>query len=83
MSQVHPVAQGTIRRSYTPNLEGALVTVVMEFLSDEDGGKLSVRATPPYGKLHFYEQILQVPTYVTLSESFAGMGFIPHPKKQG
>jgi hypothetical protein len=37
----------------------------MEFLSDEDGGELSVRATPPYGKLHFYEQILQVPTYVT------------------
>jgi hypothetical protein len=24
-----------------------------------------VRSTPPYGKLYFYEQILQVPTYVT------------------
>jgi len=37
----------------------------MEFLSEEEGGELSVRSTPPYGKLHFYEQILQVPTYVT------------------
>jgi Uma2 family endonuclease len=63
--QVHPVAEGIIRRSYTPNLQGAPVAVVMEFLSDEDGGELSVRATPPYGKLYFYEQILQVPTYVT------------------
>jgi Uma2 family endonuclease len=63
--QVHPVAEGKIRRSYTPNLEGAPVAIVMEFLSDEDGGELSVRATPPYGKLHFYEQILQVPIYVT------------------
>jgi Uma2 family endonuclease len=63
--QVHPVAEGTIRRSYTPNLEGVPVAVVMEFLSEEDGGELSVRSTPPYGKLYFYEQILQVPTYVT------------------
>ncbi|MEG4322610.1 MULTISPECIES: Uma2 family endonuclease [unclassified Microcoleus] len=63
--QVHPVAEGTIRRSYTPNLEGAPVSVVMEFLSNEDYSELSVRSTPPYGKLYFYEQILQVPTYVT------------------
>ncbi|MEG4804418.1 Uma2 family endonuclease [Microcoleus sp. ARI1-B5] len=63
--QVHGVAEGTIRRSYTPNLEGAPVSVVMEFLSNEDYGELSVRSTPPYGKLYFYEQILQVPTYVT------------------
>ena len=63
--QVHPVAAGIIRRSYTPNLEGAPVAVVMEFLSNEEGGELSVRSTPPYGKLHFYEQILQVPTYAT------------------
>lgn len=63
--QVKPVAGGTIRRSYTPHAEGAPVAVVMEFLSDEEGGELSVRSTPPYGKLYFYEQILQVPTYVT------------------
>jgi Uma2 family endonuclease len=63
--QVHPIAAGTLRRSYTPILEGEPVAVVMEFLSNEEGGELSVRSTPPYGKLHFYEQILQVPTYVT------------------
>ena len=63
--QVRPVADGTIRRSYTPNLDGAPVAMVMEFLSQEEGGELSVRSTPPYGKLYFYEQILQVPTYVT------------------
>ncbi|MGB7443853.1 MAG: Uma2 family endonuclease [Coleofasciculaceae cyanobacterium] len=63
--QVHPVEAKTIRRSYTPHEEGKPVAVVMEFLSDTEGGELSVRSTPPYGKLYFYEQILQVPTYVT------------------
>ncbi|MCP2728763.1 Uma2 family endonuclease [Limnofasciculus baicalensis] len=63
--QVQPSATDVIRRSYTPNLEGAPVLVVMEFLSDTDNGELSVRATPPYGKLYFYERLLQVPTYVT------------------
>lgn len=63
--QVYPIAEGKIRRSYTPHLEGSPVAVVMEFLSDEDGGELSVRSSPPYGKLYFYEHILQVPTYVT------------------
>jgi Uma2 family endonuclease len=63
--RVNPVAEGVIRRSYTPRLEGDAVAVVMEFLSEEEGGELLVRSTPPYGKLHFYEQILQVPTYVT------------------
>src|SRR5689334_14011728 len=62
--QVQPVAADVIRRGYTPNLEGAAVAVVMEFLSDTEGGELSVRSTPPYGKLYFYERILQVPTYV-------------------
>ncbi|MDZ7960579.1 MAG: Uma2 family endonuclease [Aulosira sp. DedQUE10] len=63
--QVQPVAADVIRRSYTPNLEGAAVALVMEFLSDTEGGELSVRSSPPYGKLHFYERILNVPTYVT------------------
>ena len=63
--RVNPIAEGVIRRSYTPYLEGDRVAIVMEFLSEEEGGELSVRSTPPYGKLHFYEQILQVPTYVT------------------
>ncbi|MEY3329047.1 MAG: hypothetical protein RLZZ115_1930, partial [Cyanobacteriota bacterium] len=63
--QVHPLPEGLIRRSYSPNIDGANVVIVMEFLSEADGGELSIRSTPPYGKFHFYEQILQVPTYVT------------------
>ncbi|MGF1601444.1 MAG: Uma2 family endonuclease [Thermosynechococcaceae cyanobacterium] len=63
--QVHPVAADEIRRSYTPHLQGDPVAVVMEFLSETEGGELSIRSTPPYGKLYFYEHILQVPTYVT------------------
>lgn len=63
--RVWPVAEGVIRRSYTPVLEGDPVAVVFEFLSEEEGGELSVRSTPPYGKLYFYERILQVPTYAT------------------
>ena len=62
---VHAIDPDTIRRSYTPCLEGDPVAVVMEFLSAEDNGELSMRSTPPYGKLYFYEQILKVPTYVT------------------
>jgi len=61
--QVNPLP-GVIRRSYTPNLEGAPVAVVMEFLSETDVGEYSSRPKTPYGKFYFYEQILQVPTYV-------------------
>jgi Uma2 family endonuclease len=63
--QVHPLPEGVIRRSYTPNTDGANVAIAMEFLSEAEGGELSLRATPPYGKFYFYERILQVPTYVT------------------
>lgn len=62
---VYPTNEGVIRRSYTPYREGSAIGIVMEFLSDTDGGEFSVRSTPPYGKLYFYEQILQVPVYVT------------------
>jgi Uma2 family endonuclease len=64
VSKVSPVSKEMTRRSYTPNLEGEPVAIAMEFLSETEGGELSIRATPPYGKLYFYEQILQVPTYV-------------------
>lgn len=57
--QVHPLAEEVIRRSYTPNTEGANVAIVMEFLSEAEGGELSVRATPPYEKLHFYPTLYQ------------------------
>jgi Uma2 family endonuclease len=71
--RVNPVAPDVIRRSYTPYLEGEPVAIVMEFLSHEDNGELSVRAIPPYGKLHFYEQILQVPTYITYNPYEPGL----------
>jgi Uma2 family endonuclease len=62
--RVLPIAQNLVRRSYTPIIEGEPVAITMEFLSATDGGEYSVRATPPYGKLYFYEHILKVPTYV-------------------
>jgi hypothetical protein len=36
----------------------------MEFLSAMDGGEYSLRQIPPVGKWFFYEQVLQMPTYV-------------------
>jgi Uma2 family endonuclease len=52
------------RRSYAPYVEGGLPAVVMEFLSESDGGEYSTRPIYPYGKWFFYEQILHVPVYV-------------------
>lgn len=51
------------RRSYTPNLEGEVPSIVMEFLSATEGGEYSIKPTYPPGKWFFYEQILQVPIY--------------------
>ena len=64
VSKVYPVTKGTVRRSYTQNLEGEPVSIVMEFLSESECGEFSIRSTPPYGKLYFYQYILKVPTYV-------------------
>jgi Uma2 family endonuclease len=52
------------RRSYTPHLEGEPPSIVMEFLSDTDGGEYSIKTKPPVGKWFYYEQILKVPVYV-------------------
>ncbi len=62
--RVLPVGKDVIRRSYTPHREGEIPAVVMEFLSDTDAEEYSIRPTYPYGKLWFYERILQVPVYV-------------------
>jgi hypothetical protein len=45
-------------------VEGDIPALVMEFLSETDGGEYSARPFYPYGKLWFYERILQVPVYV-------------------
>ena len=57
------VARSEVVRSYTPQLQGEIPVLVLEFLSDTDGGEYSVKETYPPGKFFFYEQILQVPNY--------------------
>ncbi len=58
---VTPLSPGTRdRRSYTPNLDGDIPSVVMEFLCETEGGEYSVKPTHPPGKWFFYEQVLQV-----------------------
>jgi Uma2 family endonuclease len=61
---VEPMRAGEIRRSYTPHAEGAIPAIVMEFISETEGGEYSINPHYPYGKWYFYERILQVPVYV-------------------
>ncbi|OKH39440.1 hypothetical protein NIES2119_06805 [[Phormidium ambiguum] IAM M-71] len=57
------VPREQVNRSYTPQLQGEIPTIVMEFLSDSEGGEYSIKETYPPGKFFFYERILQVPNY--------------------
>lgn len=52
-----------INRSYTPQLQGEIPTIVMEFLSDTEGQEYSSKPTYPPGKWFYYEQVLKVPHY--------------------
>ncbi len=58
------VPREEIKRSYTPQLQGDIPVIVMEFLSDTEGGEYSSKPTYPPGKWFFYEQVLEVPNYV-------------------
>lgn len=58
------VPREEVNRSYTPRLQGDIPAIVMEFLSDTEGGEYSSKPTYPPGKWFFYEQILQVPNYI-------------------
>jgi hypothetical protein len=60
---VHPLPVGEIRRSYTPHLEGEVPAIVLEFISETEGGEYSINPHYPYGKWYFYERILQVSVY--------------------
>ncbi|MGV2387523.1 MAG UNVERIFIED_CONTAM: Uma2 family endonuclease [Microcystis novacekii LVE1205-3] len=60
---VNPIPRGEIRRSYTPHLQGEIPAIVLEFISETEGGEYSINPHYPYGKWYFYEQILQVPVY--------------------
>jgi Uma2 family endonuclease len=64
VSEVNPLDENIIRRSYTPHTEGKIPELVMEFLSETETGEYSSRPFFPYGKMWFYEQILKVPLYV-------------------
>jgi hypothetical protein len=61
---VKAIPDGEIRRSYTPHAEGDVPALVMEFISETEGGEYSINPHYPYGKWYFYERILQVPVYV-------------------
>ncbi len=60
---VQPIPSQEIRRSYTPNLEGEIPDIVMEFLSASPNDEYSSKPTYPPGKWYFYEQVLRVPIY--------------------
>lgn len=57
------VSRAAVHRSYTPQLQGTMPLIVLEFLSDPDGHEYSIKPTYPPGKWFFYEQVLQVPYY--------------------
>ncbi|MDB9404676.1 Uma2 family endonuclease [Microcystis aeruginosa CS-1036] len=61
---VAPIGEGEIRRSYTTHAEGEVPAIVMEFISETEGGEYSINPHYPYGKWYFYERILQVPVYI-------------------
>jgi len=63
VSSVKAIPQGNIRRSYTPHEEGKVPSLVLEFISETEGGEYSINPHYPYGKWYFYEQILKVPVY--------------------
>ncbi len=58
------VPRSEVDRSYTPQIQGDFPVIVMEFLSETDGGEYSSKQTHPLGKWFFYEQILKILTYV-------------------
>ena len=60
------VPREDVKRSYTPQLQGELPVIVMEFISDTDGTEYSIKPTYPPGKWFFYERILKVPNYLIL-----------------
>lgn len=47
------VSQDEIRRSYTPQLQGKIPAIVMEFLSETEGSEYSIKPTYPPGKCFF------------------------------
>jgi Uma2 family endonuclease len=69
------VQREEVKRSYTPRLQGDIPVIVMEFLSDTEGGEYSNKPTYPLGKWFFYERVLQVPNYVIFEPDAAQLEF--------
>ena len=69
VDKAHRLGDCMIRRSYSPHLDGNTPAIMMEFLSEEETGEYSTRPTFPYGKMYFYEKILEVPLYVIFDPS--------------
>ncbi|MEM8809064.1 MAG: Uma2 family endonuclease [Cyanobacteria bacterium P01_G01_bin.38] len=63
------VSRESVERSYTPKLQGEFPTIVMEFLSETEGGEYSTKPTYPPGKWFFYERVLKVPNYAIFDPS--------------
>lgn len=63
------VPRSEIVRSYTPQLQGDIPVLVMEFISDTVGKEYSSKPTYPPGKWFFYEKVLQVPNYAIFEPS--------------
>jgi len=57
------VPRSEIERSYTPNLQGPVPSIVMEFIPETAGDEYSNKPTYPPGKWFYYESVLQVPYY--------------------
>jgi Uma2 family endonuclease len=58
------VPREEVTRSYTPQIQGDLPVIVMEFVSNTEGTEYSIKPTYPPGKWFFYERILKVPNYI-------------------
>lgn len=67
------VPREEIKRSYTPRLQGDIPVIVMEFLSDTEGGEYSIKPTYPPGKWFFYERVLEVPNYIIFEPDAGGL----------
>ncbi len=57
------VPRSEVKRSYTPQLQGDIPAIIMEFISDAEGNEYSIKPTYPPGKWFFYERVLKVPNY--------------------
>lgn len=67
VAAVLPSSDSSDRRSYTPHLEGDIPQVVMEFLSETDGGEYSVKRIPPLGKCFITNRSLKYRSTLSLN----------------